>query len=79
MKCETCGARFTSPRRHSLYCSPKCRQKAYRDRERAKRKAQIDFDSRPYVSSNITDAEKKWKARRGTDGAKIITPITERR
>ena len=79
MRCETCRDVFDSPRRHARYCSPKCRQKNYRDRERAKRKAKADFDSRPYVSSNIEDAHKKWIKGRGTDGAKIITPITERR
>lgn len=30
--CETCGERITTGRADSRYCSPKCRQKAYRQR-----------------------------------------------
>src|SRR5690606_4489879 len=30
--CQTCGERFTPPRSDGRYCSPACRQKAYRRR-----------------------------------------------
>ena len=32
MTCETCGREFTARRNDARYCSPACRQKAYRDR-----------------------------------------------
>jgi hypothetical protein len=32
MTCETCGREFTARRNDARYCSPGCRQKAYRDR-----------------------------------------------
>lgn len=31
--CETCGEKITTGRADSRYCSPKCRQKAYRQRK----------------------------------------------
>jgi hypothetical protein len=34
-RCETCRGYFKSPRRDARYCSAACRQKAYRDRQRA--------------------------------------------
>jgi hypothetical protein len=33
-ECETCGGTFTPPRADARYCSPACRQKAYRQRLR---------------------------------------------
>ena len=29
--CELCGSRFRTKRSHARYCSPECRQRAYRE------------------------------------------------
>lgn len=51
--CAACGEQFTSPRSDARYCSPACRQKAYRDRlaaeaaERARTAALLaEYDAR---------------------------------
>ena len=31
-RCQMCGGRYATVRRHSQYCSPACRQRAYRQR-----------------------------------------------
>lgn len=44
-RCETCGDAFTAPRQDACYCSPACRQRAYRQR-RADRAAKREYDQR---------------------------------
>jgi hypothetical protein len=44
-RCETCGTGFTAPRQDACYCSPACRQRAYRKRQ-ADAAAKREYDAR---------------------------------
>lgn len=52
--CDTCGETVTTGRADSRYCSPKCRQKAYRQRTAA---------PRPKAAPLITAAGRRWPKR----------------
>lgn len=52
--CDTCGEEITTGRADSRYCSPKCRQKAYRQRVTA---------PRPEASPLTTAAGRRWPRR----------------
>lgn len=56
--CETCNKGFTPKRKGSVYCSPACRQKAYRQRYGSRIVAPAHlFDNR-----NVTDTELSFRA-----------------
>ena len=43
--CPICGEQYTSNRSHQIYCSDKCKQKAYRARKHHKQQLQIKEQS----------------------------------
>lgn len=47
--CNQCGAVINLLRADAKYCSPRCSQKAYRERKRAERSRQAMFASRRFV------------------------------
>ncbi len=87
--CRACGDEFRSVRSDARYCSATCRQRAARARKVNAAVSQPTmmpgprstdaprvFDSRPYVSSVISDAHEKWLKGRGTTGETIRHPST---
>lgn len=81
--CVRCGEPFTAKRKSARYCSTRCRVSAHRANKsnaavfqptaiRDYRSTDPEpFDSKPYVSSNIEDAHKKWIKGRGADKTRI--------